>query len=592
MKNMGNMKNTFKRVFNFKSYNKTKLSLKVFRNLKLRGKLLTTYVLLFLLFSVTVFTVANTLVKNLTFSYETEQLNVASKTGISFLNQSYTGDFNIVNGKLYRGDVPLETDTIIVDKISKETDTVSAIFNGDKNVSTSIKDIKGQRVQVIQVSDIIKKTVLQNGKEYIGQVTVDNKQYEAKFTPITDVNKKTIGMWFTGIDKSMSKNAIVNFDNIIALTTLVFVVIGIFFIELFIKMLLKNVKAVSDTVKHMGEGNLAVQCEIKTNDEIKNIADSVNLSINNIKTLITNVTDMTDTLTETSATIAKTSETLGFSSNEIAAAVTEVSKGAVSQVEEIRECEHFIGTLVENINEMEDQSSNTISNMELMKSKNQLGLQSIDKLKQKLNKNTECTMLVAEGIDNLHENSKSIGNIADTIKTLADQTNLLALNASIEAARAGEAGLGFTVVAEEVRKLAEKSREATDGIQKLISEISSTITATEVNMEESKSVVNEANSSMIKTENAFLEIKTSSDKLIEEIFMLKGNIDNVRTVETQVVKSIEHILVVTEQSTAITEQVNAEAEEQATSVEEIVSSMQEQNSMINELSRSISMFNI
>jgi|GEM_PF-924960 len=578
--------------YKFKNKMKMKLSVNKFLNFKLKGKLLTTYVLLFLMFSITVFTVANILVRNLAISYETDQLNVASKTGLSFLNQAYAGNFNLVNGKLYRGDVPIETDTIIVDKISKETGTVSAIFNGDKNISTSIKGVSGQRVQSIEVSDPIKKMVLENSKEYVGEITIDNRQYEAKFTPITDVNNKTIGMWFTGVDKSKSKNAIINFDKIIILTTLLFVALGVFFIEIFIKRLLKNVKAVSDTLKDMGEGNLDAQCEVKTKDEIKDIADSVNLSIKNIKSLITNIINITEALTETSAAIAGTSQDFGFSSNEISAAVAEVSKGAFSQAEEIKECGHIIELLASNINEMEVQSSNTISDMEVMKNNNEVGLESLDNLKQKLTRNTECTISVSKGINKLYESIKSIDNMANTIKALADQTNLLALNASIEAARAGEAGLGFTVVAEEVRKLAEKSRDATGGIQKIINEITSTIVITEKDMEESKTVVLQSNSSMSETLNAFLEIKFSSDKLIGEILMLKNNISNVRNAEAQVVRSIEHIAIVTEESTAITAQVSTKAEQQAASVDEIISSLQEQNAMVNELSKSISMFRI
>lgn len=580
------------RKLNFRFNNKAKLLFNKFINFKLRGKLLITYVLLFLLFSLTIFTVSNTLVKNLAASYETDQLNVASKTGLSFLNQAYAGDFNLVNSKLYRGDIPLETDTIIVDKISKETGTVSAIFNGTKNISTSIKNIKGERIQIIPVSNAIKKTVLSDGKDYIGKITIDNKEYEGKFTVIKANNNQNIGMWFTGIDKSKSKNAIVSFDKIIILTTLIFVALGILFIEIFIKRLLKNVKVVSDTLKQMGKGNLDVQCEVKTNDEIKDIADSVNLSIENIKNLIANIINMTEALTETSASISDTSEGFGFSSNEISAAVSEVSEGAFFQAEEIKECRHIIELLAQNIKEMEAQSSNTISDMEIMKNCNQGGLKALDNLKQKLTRNTECIVSVSKGIDKLFENTKSIENIANTIKALADQTNLLALNASIEAARAGEAGLGFTVVAEEVRKLAEKSREATDGIQKIINEITSTIIITEKDMKESKTVVLESNSSMSGTLNSFLEIEASSNKLIGEILMLKSNISNVRNAEEQVVKSIEHISVVTEESTEIAAEVKLKAEQQAASVEEIISSLQEQNTMVNELSKSISMFRI
>lgn len=559
---------------------------------KLKGKLMSAYILLFFTFSFTIFLVSNIQINKIVSDSSRQQINTASKTGMSFLNQSFTGNFQIINGKLYRGDIPLETDTVIVDKISRETDTYSAIFNYDKCVSTSIKDEKGQRYFNIKVSDDIKKAVLENLKEYTSEIIINNKKYEARFIPLVDGEGKAVGMWLTAADKSKVQSIVLKVNLIIGITALIFILVGIFAINLFINKLLKNVRSVSSTVKQLGEGNLNVTCNIHTYDEIKEIADSVDITAENMRGLVRNISNIIKTLNDTSSTISSTSEGIGVSSDAIALAVGDVSRGAVAQTEKIKECNETIYILSQKIDEMNAQTENTIKNALEMKKSNEAGIISLEDLKEKLEKNVASSMAVSQQIDKLSECSTLIGNIVSTIKTIADKTNLLALNASIEAARAGEAGRGFTVVADEIRKLAEQSKTATEEINNIIQETTDIIVRAKVSVDEGNESVKLSNNSMVQTEQAFIQVNTCVNKLIDEVVMLKNNLKDVNDSKKQVIHLIEHILLITEQFEATTKEVNSATEEQAASIQEIVASLQEQNTVVKELSNSISIFSI
>lgn len=344
-----------------------KLNLDKFFKFKLKGKLMSAYILLFCIFSITVFLVINVQVNKIITDTSRQQLKAASKMGTSFLNQSYIGDFNLINGKLYRGDVPLETDTIIVDKISKETETFSAIFNLDKCVSTSIKDKNGKRYLNIKVPDYIKKSVINNKKEEITEIIIDNKKYEGMFTPLIDGKGKAIGMWLTAVDKSKAEETIFNVNFIVGITTIIFILLGVIGINIFINILLKNVNKVSNTINELGQGKLNINCNINTKDEIKDIADSVNITIKNIRNLVEKTANIIEKLKTTSNTISIISEEIGFSSEEIASAMGNALEGSVVQTEKIEECDKTIDTLSQKIHEMNIQIENTIKNGEYTK---------------------------------------------------------------------------------------------------------------------------------------------------------------------------------------------------------------------------------
>jgi len=227
-----------------------------------------------------------------------------------------------------------------------------------------------------------------------------------------------------------------------------------------------------------------------------------------------------------------------------------------------------------------------------MKEKNSNGIKALNELSERFNENTEMSVMVGESVNELSNKSNSIVIILETIKSIAEQTNLLALNAAIEAARAGEAGRGFSVVADEIRKLAEQSSKATGEIQSIINDITQVIDNTSQTMGKAQIIVDNANNSFHETRTVFDTITITADEVVNQIDLLGNDIKYIDEAKEKVLASVENISSVSQQTAASTQQISASSEEQTAAMEEIAASIERVNIMINKLTEEINVFKI
>ncbi|QEK13669.1 hypothetical protein FQB35_12070 [Crassaminicella thermophila] len=330
----------------------------------------------------------------------------------------------------------------------------------------------------------------------------------------------------------------------------------------------------------------------KNKDEIGLLVNSFNRMAENVRNLINSIQKTTKELENTSQTIAVSSEQVSIASEEISKSIQQVASGATEQSVETNNGLETTNYLSRNIEDILDKLKSVGLDAEEMKEKNELGMKAIKEFDHIFKEDMQGRINVRKSIEELSEKSKSIGEIVETIKAMADQTNLLALNASIEAARAGEHGRGFAVVADEVRKLAEQSSNATKEIHNKMQAIIQVIDRTSMNMNNTKAMAKHARNHLNQTKEAFDNIKMSTEKVVEKISYLYSQIDCVEKAKNDVLKSIENISSVSQQSASVIHEISASTEEQAASIQEVTVSIQNLNNMIDELSKAMELFKV
>jgi methyl-accepting chemotaxis protein len=192
----------------------------------------------------------------------------------------------------------------------------------------------------------------------------------------------------------------------------------------------------------------------------------------------------------------------------------------------------------------------------------------------------------ADKMQEMGKRSEEIGAIVKTIDDIASQTNLLALNAAIEAARAGEHGKGFAVVADEVRKLAERSSLATKEISGLISGIQKTVSEAIISMDEGSDEVNLGVSSANKAGVALSDILAAAQAVNRQAALAGAAAQQMNTSAGELVAAVDSVSAVVEENTAATEEMSANSSEVSQSIESIASVSEENSAAIEQVSAS------
>lgn len=339
-------------------------------------------------------------------------------------------------------------------------------------------------------------------------------------------------------------------------------------------------------------GDLTQKIAIDSRDEIGRLAAAVNAFLANLRTTISVVLSNAEQVAAASEELTASAEQSAQASNQVAVSITEVAHGAEQQSTASRSAVDVIEQMSAGIEQTAGSTNQVAIAAEEAAQVAERGRSTIDTAVKQMQAISSSVSSVAGSVAKLSSRSQEIGVIVDTISGIASQTNLLALNAAIEAARAGEQGRGFAVVADEVRKLAEQSQEATKKIAELINKIRSdtdkAVKAMDSGAQDVKvgiEVVNTAGSS-------FTHITQQINEVSAQIGDISATVEQLASSSQQVVGSVQGINVVARDTAAQTQTVSAATEEQSAAMQEIASASQSLARLAQDLQTAVGKFTV
>ncbi|AWV40949.1 chemotaxis protein [Bacillus licheniformis] len=326
------------------------------------------------------------------------------------------------------------------------------------------------------------------------------------------------------------------------------------------------------SAKNISSGDLTQQIEVRSNDEFGQLGKSFNDMAESLRTLIGTIQESVENVASSSEQLTASAEQTSQATEHITSAIEQFSNGAESQNEKVETSSQQLSQMNDHLSEMTEVSESiteaSIKSTEIAETGGELVQKTVGQMSS-IDQSVKQAESVVKGLEG---KSKDITSILRVINGIADQTNLLALNAAIEAARAGESGRGFSVVAEEVRKLAAQSADSAKEIEALIQEIVKEI---EHSLSMFQSVNHEVQSGLKiteKTESSFHEISGMTNEIAGKLQTLNAAVEQLSKGSQEVSGAVQEIADVSRESTAGIQDIAASAEEQLASMEEISTS--------------------
>ena len=337
-----------------------------------------------------------------------------------------------------------------------------------------------------------------------------------------------------------------------------------------IKTIQKRFALLTHAITEVAKGNLIKQPTIDGNDEFHQLSVTINNMIDSISGLITNVDKASNILFDTTGEITDITNYTQETSSNVKIAIEEISVGTAHQAESLQDITQQVDLLAQQLDETKNYTADVKEMSNETQSLSTSGLDMLKTLSEKSIHSQETSRTAYNLFKEMTDSINKINFISDTIISITAQTSLLALNASIEAARAGESGKGFSVVAEEIRKLSEASKQSTDEIKAIVDEIHKAANEANHSLEASHTLLIEQGAAISDTETVFNNILSSVEKLITNIYEIDKLNNNMVDSKNTVIKNMDEMAAISEQTASASQEVTASTVEVSSSMDNLM----------------------
>ena len=352
---------------------------------------------------------------------------------------------------------------------------------------------------------------------------------------------------------------------------------------LLLRTISSSVDMILTNLRKIAQGDLRIHLSTDSGDEFAQMADETNKMLENIRNMAKTIQKTAESVADASGTLTNTAEQSAHATQSVAQSITEVAEASHGQMDSVAEAKHQVHAFTRGLSDAASAIENVADDIEHTSQKAEEGNQLVVATVDQMNAIADTVVSSSEVVAKLGERSKEIGNIVEVISGISGQTNLLALNAAIEAARAGEHGHGFAVVAEEVRKLAEESQNASKQIGDLIRAIQEETEEAVTAMETGRTEAEKGRENVAATGEGFSEILAMIRRIQENAGSIKATMDDLGQRATKVDAATGEIHEAASKVASESQTVSAATEEQAAGMEEIAASSRGLSDMAHEL---------
>lgn len=526
-----------------------------------------------MLLSVVSVLVANTVMIELSIITMKSSLNDQALNGLSMLAEAVRAGYDNLegqytldgNGQLWKGDLNLSEQVAMIDNYVKYSEADVTVCYGKTRILTTLVDTSTkQRIIGTDIADEVWKTVSKGETYTVKSIQINGKDYIACYIPLRDSDGSVIGAVFAGKPRADIRSDINKMNGRVTGVGIALLILFSITGYLVAAHIARSLTKAKEALQHLAEGKLDTRVAedvMKRNDEIGDIGRATTDLIQQLREIVERLLKTSGDLFEAGNSLDTMAASSSIATAEISRAVGGISKGAVSQAEEIESASAQIASIGELIDEIVDNVGNLTRTSNDMSAAGEASTRTMVNLSESNDRTSEAITSIGRQIRLTDESIKRISEATDLITSIASQTNLLSLNASIESARAGEAGKGFAVVASEIQKLAVQSSDAAVEIQQIINTLQSESTRTMKEMQAAEALMKEQQNKLDETRAKFDEVSGGIKISREGTEQIRVSADSCGSARTAVIDVFSNLSAISEENAASTEETNASMQE-------------------------------